>query len=54
MESDTAAASGLNGGGEVMAAVDGTPKRLVIADVSCDDAWVAMRLDETVTVSDHV
>jgi hypothetical protein len=52
MESDTAAAS-VNGGGEVMAAVDGTPKRLVIADVSCDEAWLAMRLDETVTVSDY-
>lgn len=53
MGSDTATASE-SARGTVMAAVDGTPRRLVIADVSCDEAWVAMDLAETVTVQDEV
>lgn len=52
MGSDTATASDA-AAGEVMAAIDGTPRRLVIADVSCDEAWVSMYLEETVTVKDN-
>lgn len=53
MSSDTASASAREMG-EVMAAVEGTPRTLIIADVSCDDAWLSMALDDAVTVPDLV
>ena len=39
---------------EVMASVDtdGSSRRLVIADVSRDDAWISMTVSETVQVPD--
>lgn len=38
---------------EVMASVDthGTDERLIIADVSTDDAWVSMRMPERTSLS---
>ncbi|MFB6172984.1 MAG: hypothetical protein ABEJ23_10645 [Haloarculaceae archaeon] len=53
MATDTAAASEADHG-EVMAAIEGTPERLVIADVTRDDAWLAMALEDTVAVSERV
>jgi hypothetical protein len=53
MESDTAAASSVDAAGDVMAAIDGNPERLIIADVSRDEAWLAMPLDATAAVADH-
>ena len=37
---------------EVMASVDTAPGRsqFIIADVTCDDAWVAVRLEEASTL----
>ncbi|WP_458185912.1 DUF7556 family protein [Haladaptatus sp. NG-WS-4] len=37
---------------EVMASVDdgGQTKRLVIADVSCDDAWISMRTSDVASL----
>lgn len=40
--------------GEVMAAIEGTPRTLIIADVTRDDAWLSMALDDTVSVTDIV
>lgn len=54
MESDSAVASSVESTGDVMAAIDGNPERLIIADVSRDDAWLAMQLDATVAVADRV
>jgi hypothetical protein len=54
MESDTALASSVDHAGDVMAAVDGSPERLIIADVSREDAWLSMGLEATVAVADHV
>ncbi|MFC4356899.1 hypothetical protein ACFO0N_02935 [Halobium salinum] len=36
-------------GESVMSAIDddGTTRRLIIADLDQDDAWIAMRLDDT-------
>lgn len=53
MATDTAATSEAEHG-EVMAAIEGTPKRLVIADVTRDDAWLAMSLEDSVMVGEHV
>jgi hypothetical protein len=33
-----------------MAAVDGSPERLVLADVTRDEAWLSMGLDRTISV----
>jgi len=33
-----------------MAAVDGSPERLVLADVTRDEAWLSMSLDRTISV----
>jgi hypothetical protein len=37
---------------EVMASVDSAPGRsqFIIADVTCDDAWMAVRLEEASTL----
>lgn len=39
---------------EVMASVDtnGSSRRLVLADVSRDDAWISMTVSETVRIPD--
>lgn len=39
---------------EVMASVDtnGRTRRLIIADVSCDDAWIAAPIGDAVTISE--
>lgn len=52
MAPDTATASESTEG-EVVAAVDGTPRKLVIADISRDEAWVAMQFDDTVCVQNQ-
>ncbi|MFC6837098.1 DUF7556 family protein [Halomarina ordinaria] len=51
MEPNTATTSGSDAEYEVMAAVDdGT---LVIADVSRDDAWVALPLSQALSLDDY-
>lgn len=52
MATDTAATSDVDRG-EVMAAIEGTPEQLVIADVTRDGAWLAMPLEDSVAVGDH-
>jgi hypothetical protein len=54
MTPDTAAMSvSLANDSEVMASVDddGQTERLVIADVSRDDAWICMRVTDTAALS---
>lgn len=47
---DSSTRTDASGGGEVMAAV--SERRLVIADISRDDAWLSMPLTGTVTLAD--
>ena len=51
MRPDSAARVDATGDGEVMAAV--SEQRLVIADISCDDAWLSMPLPSTVAVDEY-
>lgn len=51
MPSNSAARADANSQGEVMAAV--SEQRLVIADISRDDAWLSMPLTETVAVAEY-
>ncbi len=39
---------------EVLASVDSTPSRpeFIIADISCDDAWLSVRADEAPDLTD--
>ncbi|SIR54213.1 hypothetical protein SAMN05421858_2728 [Haladaptatus litoreus] len=55
MTPDTAAVSvSVADDSEVMASVDddGNTKRLVIADISCEDAWISMRVEGTTSLPD--
>lgn len=52
MATDTAATTEAERG-EIMAAIEGTPEQLVIADVTRDDAWLAMPLEHSVAVGKH-
>lgn len=40
--------------GDVMAAVEGSPRTLIIADVSRDEAWLSMPLDDAVAVPELI
>ncbi|MFD1513163.1 DUF7556 family protein [Halomarina rubra] len=51
MPSNSAARADASGDGEVMAAISG--QRLVIADISRDDAWLSVPLAGSVAVDDH-
>ena len=54
MTPDTAGLGRTSAAGDVMASVDddGATERLVIADVSRDDAWVMLPLSEAATLAD--
>ncbi|GAA0223606.1 hypothetical protein ACFFQF_09025 [Haladaptatus pallidirubidus] len=55
MTPDTAAVSvSVADDTEVMASVDddGETKRLVIADISCEDAWISMHVKDTTSLPD--
>ncbi|WP_162833833.1 DUF7556 family protein [Haladaptatus cibarius] len=55
MTPDTAAVSvSVADDSEVMASVDddGNTKRLVIADISCEGAWISMRVEDTTSLPD--
>ena len=53
MNANTPSVAPSSGDPEVMASLDyGREERLIIADVSCDDAWVSSPTATTVNVAD--
>lgn len=55
MSTKATPASAVDGESEVMASVDddGAETRLIIADTSTDDAWIAMPIEDAVALSER-
>lgn len=56
MPSRAPPASAVDGEREVMASIDddGSEERIIIADTTADDAWLAMSLDDAAVLSDRL